>query len=200
MRDRFDVQLGVARPVEASAPPEETPGATPGRANPVVVVEYRDRGVPFYLMPPLLIVLAALGIMSYQNMTTPYPVRRASQATVAASPSRGPQAVIARPGALARAATVPASFTAVPAAAEPARAAAPRPPLPAPVSPGIEVVETSAEKPAPGTVAPAPRPVVEPSDFFDQDTTVGLRPVTGAAPKRTATASEPPLVAPTPGS
>ncbi|MDR3637721.1 MAG: hypothetical protein P4L84_28195 [Isosphaeraceae bacterium] len=194
MRDRFDVQLGVARPVETGAGVMSEAGPEPETAavKPAVVVEYRNRGIPVYLMPPLLIVLAALGIMSYQNMTTPYPLRRspALAATETRPVATEPDAPAASPVVAKQ--PVPAVPPA-PALTETTSSVPPRPPVPAAFKSAVVLVETSAEKPVPPA---APRPITDAASLFDHDTTAGLRPVVDNDLKRTANTPEPPLVAP----
>lgn len=184
MKDRFDVQLGVARPVETA--PETTQEAPPETGQPMVVVEYRNRGIPVYLIPPLLIVFAAIGIMSYQNVTTPSVVRPVAKS--ASGPAQAPPAkrdmvktlVVATEKADDAGAPVP-----------------PRPPIPELPSPTIDLVETSAETPAP---SPAPKtlaPITDPAALFEHETAAVLRPVGDAEPKRNGpNAPEPPLTPP----
>ena len=186
MKDRYDVQLGVARPVEpvADEPAGETDDPAPPKA--VVVVEYRNRGVPFYLVPPLLIVLAAVGIMSYQTMTEPYPLRKPPKLVQAEVPQGS--------AGVSRQAEAP-TVQPVAREAQPSLAPPPRPPVRTTVKRAIEVVETSAEKPAPAAAAVA-KPINGPASLFELDTNAGLRPVADAAVTRAANTSEPPLVSP----
>lgn len=48
------------------SPPVEQPAATP---PPKVVIEYRDRGFPSLLIPPLLILVAVLVILDFRRET-----------------------------------------------------------------------------------------------------------------------------------
>jgi hypothetical protein len=65
---------------EASKPAAESPKSPP--AQPLVVVEYR-RGLSSALIPPLLILLAALLIVSYQRQTPVRPLAPAQAASTA---------------------------------------------------------------------------------------------------------------------
>ena len=186
MKDRFDVQLGVARPAartENAADP-----AAEAEPEPVVVVEYRNRGVPAYLVPPLLIVLAALGIMSYQNLSASLPLRPVAQSSPV---EQGSVPSAARTGSDPAAVDekVEAAQVVVVQTPEDPSAAPRRPPIPAPAKPTIEVVETSTAKPAAAIVPAAPTPMSGPEALFDHETVAGLRPVGGPA-------HEPPLVTP----
>ena len=55
------------RPADSPPPPDPDPAAGPGRRPPRVVIQYRNRGIHAALLPPLLILVAALGITSYQR-------------------------------------------------------------------------------------------------------------------------------------
>ena len=52
---------------------------------PLVVIQYRNRGLPAVLVPPAMIVMAALAILSYQRLT---PARRPDRATALGDPAR----------------------------------------------------------------------------------------------------------------
>lgn len=193
MNDRFDVQLGVARPIEPGpAPRAAAPDAgPPPRREPV---EYRNRGIPVYLLPPLLILFAALGIVSYQNLTTPLPLKPLARqvqgetglAPRAAEENRAP-------------APVAETVTVVPATRAAQPEARPFVPMELPaLKPAIDVVETSAEKPAVPSARAMSKPLTTPASLFEHETVDGLRPVADGALKRArATAPEPPLTTPT---
>lgn len=184
MKDRFDVQLGVARPVDPGAVPRTDPAPDP-KPEPVVVVEYRHRGVPIYMMPPLLILLAALGIMSYQNVSASLPLRPVAQSGSAAETTAA-KAVNAGAGEDGVDAKVEPAHVVVVQKPDERPPVLVRPPIPEPKKPEIEVVETSAAKPATTPVAVASRPAYGPEALFEHETADGLRPI----------APEPPLVAP----
>ncbi|MBV8677067.1 MAG: hypothetical protein JO355_07850 [Planctomycetaceae bacterium] len=52
---------------------------------PLVVIQYRNRGLPAVLVPPAIIVMAALAIPSFQRLT---PARRSDRATALGDPAR----------------------------------------------------------------------------------------------------------------
>ena len=182
MKDRFDVQLGVARPVARTEDAPELAGDV--KLDPEIVVEYRNRGLPAYLVPPLLIVLAALGIMSYQNVSASLPLRAVTQPTPVRQISERTDE-----RAVAVDEKVETAHVVVEKTPETGSPVLPRPPVPAPAKPTIEVVETSSARPAVPNDPPAQKRIGGPQALFEHETLAGLRPLGTAA-------AEPPLAAP----
>ncbi len=73
-------------PAEDNPAADASVGESEGSAEPqpLVVIQYRNRGIPPFLIPPLLVLLAAGVIMSYQRQTPPR-----SLAVTAAKASKG---------------------------------------------------------------------------------------------------------------
>lgn len=139
-----------ASPVPAAATPGPQPAEAPA---PVIVVEQHPRGVLSRLMPPLLILMAALAITSYRGQE---PIRLMYRRTPAV-------------------ATVP-SHTAPPAVAPTTLPSGPLPPTAA--APVPDPVALPPEEDTPVAVAPTtPRP-----SPFDLDPSDGLHPLDPAPP------------------
>jgi hypothetical protein len=78
----FELPAEDNPPADASVGEGEGVGST--EPQPLVVIQYRNRGIPPFLIPPLLVLLAAGVIMSYQRQTPPR-----SLAVTAAKASKG---------------------------------------------------------------------------------------------------------------
>jgi hypothetical protein len=78
MKDDHDFALDADGP-EARPEPEATPPPAPK-----VVIVYRSRGLPAVLVPPLLLLLAGVAIVSYRRQT---PIRWQARAPQAAGPA-----------------------------------------------------------------------------------------------------------------
>ncbi len=210
MSDPRDFQLGAAKPVGSSqqpdeAAPEPDDAIGPDSAQPMVVIEYRNRGIPTYLIPPLLIILAALGIMSYQHLTPPGPIAAQVESHRVARPpmpasAGGKGRTIEVESADRSADSEPIVVKSeAPKPAEPvAERPVPRPEPPAvpvaePPAKPLTVVETAPPKPAnPPDEVVARGPITIPRDLFDLTSAAGLKPVSdGAEPSNTSVAPAP---------
>lgn len=157
-----------------SAQPDSGPGADRSSdPKPVIVIEYRQRGLVSRLTPPALILLAALAISSYQRRTPLRPI--ASRIDLAAldrlrpgsaGPAVPPPRIEFRPQA-GEQNPAPASVVDAPAprVEKPADVVQATPPAPLPQS----------APPAAPASAPAPSP-------FDLEPVAGLEPATGSGP------------------
>jgi hypothetical protein len=152
-----------------TTPADPAPASAPVPA-PVIVVEYRQRGMLARLTPPLLILVTALAITSYQRKS-PVRLTFAGGPATAEIPRVEPAAPPATPGPEGGASAKPDPVP--PAAA------------PDPV-PGAAVVPSSSPIPDPAPVAAPPGPaagsgprVASPFEFNPDD---GLRPLDPAQP------------------
>lgn len=148
--DPGDLPLTAEPPAGSSTAPPQDPDpdsmSTPGSAlapvpPPLVVIQYRNRGLHMALLPPLLILLAALVITSYQRQAR---LRPLSPPPAAVSKADGP----ANPSGRRRIIMVEGSGTG--AAVEPIQVRAATPPLPPPPTAPVAATE------------PAPTPATEP--------------------------------------
>ncbi len=80
MLEEFD-----GRMIEIGDPTEEPSAPEP---PPRVVIEYRERGVPWMLIPPLLVISAVGAVLAYHKFAPPAPrfMTRASESAVVPSP------------------------------------------------------------------------------------------------------------------
>lgn len=161
---------------------EETPTAPAGQAPPsVIVIENRDRGLTARLMPPVLILCAALAISSYQRKTPVWPLIPVPQ------PAPG--------GASSPLATSAPGVVQTPPGAGAARATDAGPSRPESPPPAVATADPNPGDPAGLTAAsPEPAPERKPSPF-EFDPSDGLSPLAATAPVPEAT--EPPTASPT---
>ncbi len=92
----FSLPDGDTELEPASGSPHDLGSQTP---SPVIVIEYRNRGLASRLMPPALILFAALVISSYQRKTPVWPIAptQPRQVQVAATTRRRSQRARRRP-------------------------------------------------------------------------------------------------------
>jgi len=132
-----DLQSPADPPAEmAAAPVQDSVSASVSAPPPLVVIQYRNRGLHAALLPPLLILLTALVITSYQRQArlrplTPPPATSSKAAEPATSAGRG--RVIIVEGSVTGAAVEPIMV----------RAAIPPPPPPPPASVAAPVPPTT---------------------------------------------------------
>lgn len=138
---------------------------------PLVVIEYRNRGLPSVFVPPALILMAALAILSYQRLT---PVRRPGPAPPSDDPA---------PPRRGRTILVESSSTGVVVGPLVVRAESSPPAATSP--PALDAAASQAP------------PVDDDLSPFDLNATAGLRPVEPSSPTLDA-ANKPPLAPPAP--
>jgi hypothetical protein len=155
--DEFELDADELTPAEATPPQPPAP-------QPIVVVQYRNRGIPLGLLPPVLILLLALAITSYRRQT---PVRPTVAAGASKSVDRpapvGPGRIImvespsegvSYERIVVRDTTVPSPESAT----EPAPAPSASPSEPADVTPVPPPVRPPGKEKAVAIALPAPEP------------------------------------------
>jgi hypothetical protein len=172
--DDGDLLPAAGQPVESppAAPESPAPAAAAPAASPRVVIEYRNRRFLSPLLPPLLILLAAVGIMMYQRQAK---LRPAPPPAVATKPS-----VSAPEGAAPKGRIIMVEAAGTGAAIEPiaVRTAPPPPAPPPPILPPASLPDPDAV-PAPAPAGPPPERVAdaggpaEPGPFAPMNRDVG---------------------------
>jgi len=98
---------------------EATRHDAPAGPAPVIVIEYRQRGLAAKLMPPALILLAAIAVSSYQRSTPVFPlVPRSRPAPAETSPAVASPEIVVKAANRARMAEVASLTAKVPKAEE----------------------------------------------------------------------------------
>ena len=152
------------RSPEASPRPDPSPDEV---RTPQVAVVYRSRGVPWWFIPPLLVVAAVVGVVSYRRIE---PTRPRVVYVKETMPNAAPS--VASPASPAVVATV--------ASAEPSAVPGPTPVLPAPVS---AVAPASPTLPLPTPAEPTPPPTGPSVPVYEEPVLAGPVPSADAAPE-----------------
>jgi hypothetical protein len=131
--------------------PDSPPPAGP---KPVVVIQYRDRGLRSILLPPALILLTAVAILGYREQTPDWRgLRPGANAAPAARPSPEPPAPAPAPIVVRvepRPTPPPPVEATPPPATAPEEVARPEPAAPEPAAIGFDPPPAEAELPLPG--------------------------------------------------